>query len=202
MNTTERIVESYFRLCRGCFTMSDVKVLHGNNRQIDLLAYNLVSGEQFHVEVSVAHPEAWWPTPDELIAGFEKKCFGVPEKREGPRTDHSKGRMYELEINQTYRSVGLDPDKIRRVWVCWAVKRHEELEEKLAAYCSQRALTPASLEILSFRDRVIADLLTKVSTANYDDDALRTLSLLQQFNLHKKRSSPGPKRGKSESPVS
>jgi hypothetical protein len=32
MNAAEHIVESYFRLCRGCFTLSDRKVKDGNNR--------------------------------------------------------------------------------------------------------------------------------------------------------------------------
>lgn len=39
MNTAERIVESYFRHCRRCLTIPDVKIAGGNNRQIDLLAW-------------------------------------------------------------------------------------------------------------------------------------------------------------------
>lgn len=55
MNTTEKIVESYFRLCHGYFTIADTKVINGNNRQIDLLAVNLKTNEQYQVEVSVTH---------------------------------------------------------------------------------------------------------------------------------------------------
>lgn len=32
MNAAEHIVEAYFRLCRNCFTMTDRKVVGGNNR--------------------------------------------------------------------------------------------------------------------------------------------------------------------------
>lgn len=52
MNTTEKIVESYFRLCQGYFTIANTKVINGNNRQIDLLAVNLKTNEQYQVEVS------------------------------------------------------------------------------------------------------------------------------------------------------
>ena len=40
----ERIVESYFRIERKCFTITDIKIPKGNNRQIDILAYSLKSG--------------------------------------------------------------------------------------------------------------------------------------------------------------
>jgi len=41
MNTAEHRVESYFRLCRKCFTIVDLKVPRGNNRQLDILAHNV-----------------------------------------------------------------------------------------------------------------------------------------------------------------
>jgi hypothetical protein len=55
MNTTEKIVESYFRLWQGYSTIADTKVINGNNSQIDLLAVNLKTNEQYQVEVSVTH---------------------------------------------------------------------------------------------------------------------------------------------------
>ena len=181
MNTTEKIVESYFRLCRGCFTMADLKVIRGNNRQIDLLAVNQQTGNQYHVEVSVTHRQNWCPTPEDLVADFEKKYFGVPEKREGKNTDYAIGKTYEKQINETYKSVGLDPTKIRRVWVCWTVLEADELAETLSKYCAKRSLPEGSIEVLSFRDTIIPTLMKQVSTSNYEDDTLRTLSLLQQY---------------------
>lgn len=186
MNTTEKIVESYFRLCRDCFTMADLKVIKGNNRQIDLLAVNPKTGEQFHVEVSVTHQKNWCPNPAELFPEFEKKYFGVPTKREGKNTDYTLGKTYEKQIFETYESVGLNPNIIKRVWVCWIVVDADGLEAQLADYCGKRGLKKGSIEILSFRDDVIPSLMKKVATSNYGDDVLRTLSLLQQFEKQKR----------------
>jgi hypothetical protein len=55
MNTTEKIVESYFHLCHGYFPIADTKVINGNNRQTDLLAVDLKTNEQYQVQVSVTH---------------------------------------------------------------------------------------------------------------------------------------------------
>ncbi|GAB3995131.1 hypothetical protein GCM10028807_34470 [Spirosoma daeguense] len=56
MNTAEHLVEIYYRQA-GCFTMSDIKVISGNNRQLDLLAINIKTKKYYHIEVSVAHGE-------------------------------------------------------------------------------------------------------------------------------------------------
>ena len=90
MNTAEHIVESYFRLCRGCFTITDRKVKNGNNRQLDILAYNVKEKLQFHIEVGVTHRLNWAPTREDLRLYFEHKFFGAPPKREskgGAATD-------------------------------------------------------------------------------------------------------------------
>lgn len=188
MNTTEKIVESYFRLCRSCFTMADLKVISGNNRQIDLLAFNPKTAEQYHVEVSVTHQENWCPTSEELFPEFEKKYFGAPTKRQGKNTDYALGKTYEKQIYKTYESVGLNPRTIKRVWVCWTVVEAEEIDQQLTAYCRKRGLGRGAIEILGFRDVVIPSLMEKVATANYEDDVLRTLSLLQQFEKQRLRS--------------
>jgi hypothetical protein len=44
MNAAEHIVDSHFRIVRDYFTLADQKVLHGNNRQLDLLAQSQVEG--------------------------------------------------------------------------------------------------------------------------------------------------------------
>lgn len=187
MNTTEKIVESYFRLCRDCFTMADLKVIHGNNRQIDLLAVNLKTGQQYHVEVSVTHQENWCPTPADLFSEFEKKYFGAPTKREGKNTDYALGKTYEKKIYKTYEAVGLNSRSIKRVWVCWTVIDADNIGHQLEQYCKKRGLKKGAIEILSFRDVIIPSLMEKVATSNYEDDVLRTLSLLQQFERQQSR---------------
>lgn len=181
MNTSEKIVESYFRLCRDCFTMADIKVINGNNRQIDLLAVNLNTNEQFHVEVGVTHQIHWCPTPKILFSEFEKKYFGTPPQREGKNTDYAKGKTYEKQIYKTYEAVGLNLKNIKRVWVCWTVVDADNIDHLMEQYCKKRGLNKDSIEILSFRDVIIPSLMKKVATSNYEDDVLRTLSLLQQF---------------------
>ena len=181
MNTTEKIVESYFRLCHGCFTMADMKVINGNNRQIDLLAVNIKTNEEYHVEVSVTHQENWCPTTEDLFPEFEKKYFGAPTKREGKNTDYVLGKTYEKQIYKTYESVGLNPKSIKRIWVCWTVVDSDNIDWQMEQYCKKKGLKKSAIEILSFRDVIIPSLMKKVATSNYEDDVLRTLSLLQQF---------------------
>ncbi|MCW8880277.1 MAG: hypothetical protein OQK04_11535 [Kangiellaceae bacterium] len=183
MNTTESIVESYFRLVRDCFTQPDVKVIKGNNRQLDLLAYNIQERKSYHVEVSVTHCRQWCPTPEELKGNFDRKFFGLPSKKKGDNTDYVKGKTYTESIKKTYKSLGLDYESINRVWVCWTVKDADRLELELREYCKK--LRIPLVEVVSFRDEVIPSLMDKVSTSNYEDDSLRTLSLLRQYELQK-----------------
>lgn len=114
MNAVEHIVESYFRFCRGCFTMADYKVPNGNNRQFDLLAFNVKTGEQYHIESGVTHCENWCPTTKKLVTKFNQKFLGVPKEKEGENTDFGKGKTYKAQIWAGYRSVGFDPEKVQR----------------------------------------------------------------------------------------
>lgn len=187
MNTAEHAVETYFRVCRKCFTMPDVKVLRGNNRQFDLLAFNLLEGDQYHVEVSVTHCQRWCPTPGALAELFDRKFFGHPHPRNGERTDHARGRTYEEEILDTYRAVGMDPDRVQRVWCAWTVAEDKDLEDMLDAYSSEHGLDENPIEFLSFRDVVLPELREAVNTANYEDEILRMLSFLQQEASQRER---------------
>jgi len=178
MNTVERIVESYFRLCRSCFTYSDVKVINGNNRQMDILAVSMITGDQYHIECSVTHRELWCPTPGELIATFQKKFSGIPPERAGEHTDSARGKRYGSMIIDMYRRLGLDFSKIKRVWVCWVVKDPQGLQTALSDHFIR---TGYKVDIMSFRDRILPDLMDAVATSNYDDDALRTFSLIKEW---------------------
>ena len=187
MNTTERIVESYFRLCRGCFTYPDVKVLGGNNRQLDLLAFKVDTGDQFHIETSVTHELSWRATWEKLQEKFERKYFGAPAKREGPNTDYTMGKNYFAEIKKAYQSVGFSIQKVQRIWVTWVRPTKQEFEKQLLMYCRSKRIGKNPIRLLSFRDELLPDLLSTVGKSNYDDDVLRTLSLLRQFERQSKR---------------
>jgi hypothetical protein len=184
MNAAEHMVESYFRLCRGCFTCADRKVLGGNNRQLDILAYNLKEKQQFHIEVSVTHQQSWFPSRRELEQEFEGKFFGAPPKRTsstGNRTDHEKGKSYYPQIEAAYIAAGFLPAGVRRVWVCWFVKGEDNARALLWQFDSRHLKRRFEIEVLSLRDVILPDLEKEIGTANYDDEILRTLSLLKQF---------------------
>lgn len=183
MNAVEHIVECYFRYCKNCFTVTDVKIIGGNNRQCDLLAVNLATQEQFHVESSVTHDRTWLPSEDALRAIFDKKFRGIPPKREGERTDHTKGKTYFDNLLQTYRSVGFDPPQVQRVFVAWELKKDIALQSFLARYAEEHGI---QIQVWLFRDQVLAELMDRISTSNYEDEVLRTLSLLRQRSLQVK----------------
>jgi len=177
--------------------MADVKVIGGNNRQMDFLAFNPKTSEQYHVEVSVAASETWSPKQtSDLFPEFDKKYCGAPANRAGLRTDSGRGKNYREAINRTYEAKGLDPSKIERVWVCWTVVYPESMQRQLGDYCERHGLRSDGLKILRFRDDVIPALKDAVGTAFYEDDALRTFSLIRQtqvestLNHHQSRQKP------------
>jgi hypothetical protein len=183
MNAAEHIVEAYFRLCLNCFTMTDRKVVGGNNRQLDILAYNLQSKLQYHVEVSVTHRQNWCYTIEQLIWEFERKFLGVPPKRAGAAvgtTDFEKGKTYFQQIARTYTDCGFSSADVKRVWVCWIVKDKDNSKPILEKFGLNRQDGPFEIEILSLRDYVLPALMKKVNTSNYDDEILRTFSFMNE----------------------
>ena len=185
MNAVEQVVEAYFRLCKKCFTMADVKVAGGNNRQFDLLAYSPKDGSSYHVEPSVTHEVRWCPNSMEMVSQFDRKFLGVPPKRDGENTDHARGKHYLEQINATYVSFGLDPQKIQRVYCCWDCGEPHLLAQTLAEY---HVRTGLKIEYLSFRETVLPEVLIAVGmvSANYDEPVLRALSLVMEFFRQKR----------------
>lgn len=183
MNAAEHIVEAYFRLCRKCFTITDRKVVSGNNRQLDILAYDLKRKLQFHVEVSVTHRQTWCSTTEELKVEFERKFFGVPPKREGAvkgATDFEKGKSYFPQIEKAYIECGFSPADVKRVWVCWMVKARDNSKPITENFCLNHPHGPFTIEILSLRDYILPALEKAIGTANYDDEILRIIGFMKE----------------------
>ncbi|MDT4289572.1 hypothetical protein RO575_08375 [Methylomonas sp. MO1] len=188
MNAAEHIVDAYFRLCRKCFTLSDLKVEQGNNRQFALLAHDLANGESFHIEVGVTHRPNWCPTVKDLESRFDKKFFGAAPQRDGAstgRTDHERKKNYFEQIEATYRQVGIDPAKVKRVWVCWLVKGCDTSAPLHRTIRSDALGREFDVEILGLRDLVLPKLQAKIGTSNYEDEVLRTLGFLKQSSDQK-----------------
>ena len=182
MNAAEHVVESYFRLCRGCLTFSDRKVLGGSNRQLDILACNLKEKLQYHIEISVTHRLNWCPTEEELRVEFERKFFGEPPVRKsktGIGTDSEKGKSYFSKIEDTYRDIGFSPNDVRRVWVCWVVKGDEGCRSRIVHFDSKRLNETFEIEVLSLRNCILPELKDAIGTANYDDEILRVLGFIK-----------------------
>lgn len=183
MNAVEHIVECYFRLCKKCFTMTDVKVVGGINRQLDLLAYSKIEKIQYHVESSVSLSLQWAPGEEGFRTYFDTKFRGIPEERPGKKTDSAKGKVYDEHIYQTYRIMGLDPSKIRRIFVVWTAKKAVDLKKFLTQYEKDYGV---SVNILGFRDEILPELIETVSTSNYDDEILRMISLMKECDKQTK----------------
>ncbi len=182
MNTAEQIVEAYFRYVRKCFTITDLKVERANNRQIDLLAFDAIDGNGFHVETSVTHTR-WEETLETLTDKFEKKFFGAPAPRpenESPRTDIARGKNYFPEICQSYRGLGLNPNTIKRAWVAWSVQGATEpiFQHQHLSSATDNVFT---IEIISMRDCIFPSLMAEIGSSNYDHVVLRTLSLISKW---------------------
>jgi hypothetical protein len=177
MNAAEHIVDCYYRVVKKCFTMNDAKVINGVNRQLDVLAANLTTGEQFHVESSVTHRTGWAPKPKKLEEIFKKKFLGLPEERHGEKTDFERGIDYRKNILETYKAYGLDPKKIQRVFVCWILHSKTPADAFLEDFERKYQM---KITIVSFRDVILPELHSAVGTANYDDEVLRTIGFFNE----------------------
>jgi hypothetical protein len=150
---------------------------------LDLLAYDLNLKQPYHIEVSVTHQKNWCLSREGLKYEFERKFFGVPPKREsktGRPTDYEMGKSFFLQIEQTYKDVGFDPDDVKRVWVCWIVKGEENSKQLNVSYHFEQLKRDFDIEVLSLRDFILPQLEDKIGTAYYDDEILRVLGLLKE----------------------
>lgn len=177
MNAAEHIVELYYRHCLRCFTMADVKVIGGNNRQIDLLAYDLVNRVTYHVETSVFADLVWKLAPDEIAATLDHKFFGAPNPDDGGKSDPTTSTAFVGAFKRTYEKYGVNWDEIERVYCYWTVPLSPSVDQILDEYGKERGIRKPIL--LSFRNEVLHRLWTEVGAANYSDEVLRTISLLQ-----------------------
>lgn len=184
MNAAEHIVDCYYRIVEQCFTMSDAKVIGGINRQLDILAVNLKTGAQYHVESSVTHRKGWAPKAADLKRIFNKKFLGLPEERSGTKTDYTLGKTYKKNIEETYRVYGLEPKNVHRVFVCWILHPKTDADKFLKEFEKEHKF---KISVISFRDTILPKLREAVGTANYDDEILRTIGFIKEHDLQTKK---------------
>lgn len=187
MNPTEHLVELYYRQ-KGHFTITDIKVENGNNRQFDILTYDKKSDEFNHIEINVTHSQKWIRPLDSISEEIRFKFFGIPKNKRPnhPATDFARGKTYLDSIKTTYEKFGIDYNSIKRVWCTWCLTQSdiENISDWKNSIAEEFNLNPENFEILLFRDEVLTSLLKNIGTSNYDDALLRTLSLIGE---HKKQ---------------
>lgn len=186
MNTTEHLVELYYRHCHNSFTYTDYKVINGNNRQFDVLAYNKNSNTIRHIEVSVTHSTRWTADLESLKNDIRYKFFGIPKNKrpDNPNTDFNKGKSYRNQIENAYNDFGFNWNEVIRVWCLWFHPNDQSIINNWKAQLSDEfSLKEKNFELLSMRDEVIPSLIEAIGTSNYDDDILRTLSLIEQQRI-------------------
>ena len=184
MNATERLVENYFRIVKRCFTVSDVKVAKGNNRQFDLLAFQPLEDRYYHVEVHVTHVPKWCFNLSQIENKIDGKFFGAPDNKrpENSNTDFAKSKSYLKQIQDTYSVYGIEFSKVIRVWCEWCYQEDQASRDTFRRKLSAKyGLPPENFMLLSFRDHVLKELNESVGTSNYDDEIMRTLSVLREF---------------------
>jgi hypothetical protein len=185
MTTTEHIVETYYRVAKNCLTLTDFKVVGGNNRQLDVLAYNPSESSFRHIEVGVTHNEKWTANLESVKNDIGFKFFGHPRNNrpDNQNTDFKKGKTYTEQIKKAYATFGIDWDKVIRVWCLW---RYTETEEEIKKWKGdlekEFGIKADRFELLSFRDTVIPGLYDNIGTANYSDEIMRTISLMKEYD--------------------
>jgi hypothetical protein len=190
MNAAERLVEIYYRQ-KKCFTISDVKVLFGNNRQLDLLIYDGQKPMYYHVEVSVSQDMKWAPTVDDIYHKMNEKFFGAVKsgKEDNINSDSGRGKTYLQAIKETYRSYNIDYNEVVRVYCAWCLRTDDDYK-RLQAWKEEMGrlfkLGADKFEILSLKDDIIPSLFKNTEKLNYDDELVRCISFLKASGLFNK----------------
>lgn len=183
MNTTEAIVESYFRQHRDCLTHVDVKVQNGFGRQLDILAYNNKTKEQFHIEVSVKHDRSFCMNISQTKEKIREKFFGSEK--------NSVNSKYLASIKKTYERYGFDYQKVIRVWVTWEVMKcdspEKQTNEAFQIIAKKHGIKYPKFELILFKDKLLPELISSVGTQNYEDFNIRAISLIAMADRQNKK---------------
>jgi len=155
------IVDRYMQLVKGCFTMTNIML--GGSKEIDLLAFNPVSGEKFHIEVRIATGK-----------GFRLRIKDT-QTRNGRK--HKRGLDTLNEIKFAHPVVTNKVEQIfgssecTKVLVVWDVQNREVIRQAKDVY---------GIEIWRISD-IMEEMIKEVETKAYRNDVLRTLQLISKM---------------------
>ena len=161
MEPEVHIVDRYMQLVKKCFTMTNVML--GGGKEIDLLAFNPVSGEKFHIEVRIATGR-----------GFRLRMVDTQTKngrkhRRGLDTLNEIKFAPPIVVNSIKEIFG--SSDYRKVLVVWDVQDSEVVEQAKAVY---------DIEVWKLSD-ILSEMMKEIGTKSYRDDVLRTVQLISKM---------------------
>jgi len=140
-------------------------VMLGGGKEIDLLAFNPVSGEKFHIEVRIATGR-----------GFRLRMIDT-QTRNGRK--HKRGLDTLNEIKFAHPVVTNKVEQIfgsseyTKVLVVWDVQNDEVIKQAKDVY---------GIEIWRISD-VMEEMIKEVETKAYRNDVLRTIQLISKMKV-------------------
>ena len=154
------IVDRYMQLVKRCFTMTNIMLEGG--KEIDLLAFNSLSGEKFHIEVRVATGR-----------GFRLRLVDTQTKngrkhRRGLDTLNEIKFAHPTVVNAVKEIFG--SSEYKKVLVVWDVEDRSVIEKTKSLY---------NIEIWKISN-IMSELIREVKTRPYRNDVLRTIQLISR----------------------
>lgn len=103
MEPEVHIIEKYFQVVHGCFTMTNIRC-RGSRKEIDLLAVNLTTGTKYHVESRVRTTQK---LRKENMDSIVKKKFDHPAIKETIKGFFGEPKYHRWLVIQPQK---VDPD--------------------------------------------------------------------------------------------
>ena len=160
MEPEVHIVDRYMQLVKKCLTMTNIMLEGG--KEIDLLAFNPITEEKFHIEVRVATGK-----------GFRLRLVDTQTKngrkhRRGLDTLNAIKFAHSTVVNAVKEIFG--GSEYKKVLVVWNVEDSEVIEHARSIY---------NIEIWKMSN-IMNELIREVKTKAYRDDVLRTIQLISR----------------------
>jgi len=154
------IVDRYMQLVKKCFTMTNIMLEGG--KEIDLLAFDPISKEKFHIEVRIATGK-----------GFRLRLVDTQTKngrkhRRGLDTLNEIKFSHPTVVNAVKEIFG--SNEYKKVLVVWDVEEESVIEKAKSLY---------GIDVWKMSD-IMGELIGEVKTKAYRDDVLRTIQLISR----------------------
>ena len=160
MEPEVHIVDRYMQLVKKCFTMTNIMLEGG--KEIDLLAFDPITGEKYHIEVRVA-----------IGRGFRLRLVDTQTKngrkhRRGLDTLNEIKFSHPTVVNAVKEIFG--SGEYRKVLVVWDVEDSRVIEQARSVY---------NIDVWKMAD-LMNQLMREVKTKPYRNDVLRTIQLISR----------------------